>query len=200
MSGATTWRNATTIILVVLSCIAVTDALASDTQRVRNQEYNFSVAFPANVTVCTATSGDQPHGFFVRLDANQRDCHNLNKDSGISVISINAYSNVTFESVPEEEIAGLCQKDGAHEERGAMKGLSFVGGRSATCKIKQTDGSIDIYVVTQAGQWPGAHESQELSTPYINYTASLHTVQSRIDKDIRVFRRVLESVRIGYPK
>jgi hypothetical protein len=202
MCNATTWRDIANGFLLVaaLFYVAVTDTFASDTQRVRNQEYNFSVVFPGGSPVCTATSGDQPHGFFVRLSATQGDCRNVDKEPNVSVISVNAYSNATFENSPEEEIAGLCRKGRAGDERGAMKGLTFVGRRSANCQLKQADGSIDIYVVTQAGQWPGAHESQELKAPYINYTASLHSTQDRMFGDLKAFRRVLNSVRIEYPK
>jgi len=117
----------------------------------------------------------------------------------VSAISVYAYGNVTFEKTPEEEIAGLCQKSG-HDQENTMKGLKFPGRHSAQCQLQRADGSIDIYVVTQAGRWPGAPESQEFKTPYINYTASLHTTQGRMPEDVRAFTNVLDSVRIGYPK
>jgi len=174
-------------------------AFATDTQRVSNYEYRFSAVFPGGVRVCTAASGDQPHGFFVRLNGSDQEC-STGKNADVSAISISAYSNATFENSPEEEIAGLCQKRGGNDETVAIGKLRFSGRRSAQCNQQHADGSIDIYVVTQAGQWPGAHESQELNTPYINYTASLHSTQSRLSEDLKLFRKVLGSVRIGYSK
>ena len=187
-------------LLMALCGVSVSSSSASDAPRVRNQEYRFSVEFPVGVRICTAISGEQPHGFFVRLNANQSECVSADKTSIVSVISVSAYSNATFKKSPEAEIAGLCRQSSADDEIDAMKGLSFVGRRSARCQVQHPDGSIDIYVVTQAGQWPGAHESQELNAPYINYTASLHTTQSRMSEDLKVLRKVLNSVHIGYPK
>lgn len=199
------WRSAAIggILCGILYCIGVSDAFASATQRVSNQEFKFSVSFPAGNVVCTATSGDQPHGFFVRLDASQIDCKNLKKDTAISVISVYAYNNTTFESTPEEELVGLCRErdaNGKLSEGRVLKGLTFKGRHSAACRTIRADGSIDIYVVTQAGKWPSSHDSPDMDAPYINYTASLHTTPSRMDRDIKTFHKILKSVQIEYSK
>jgi hypothetical protein len=179
---------------VLGACIS--GAGASEAQRVRNEEYGFSVAFPAGLRVCTAVSGDHPHGFFVRLNGDQGECGGAAAKSDVSVIGVYAYYNSTFETSPEEELAGLCRESGNDDKSGKLKSLGFAGRHSARCQVQHADGSIDIYVVTQAGQWPGAQESPELKTPYINYTASLHTTHSRMADDLKTFSGVLKSVRI----
>ncbi len=182
-----------------LFCAFALVACAAGVQRVGNQEYRFSVVFPSGFRVCTAKSGDQPHGFFVRLSGGDQECV-VGNSVDVSAISVNAYSNATFETSPEEAIAGLCNKGGGDNEIVAIGTLSFSGRRSAQCHQQHADGSIDIFVVAQAGQWPGAHESQELNAPYVNYTASLHSTQSRLSEDLIVFRKVLGSVRIENAK
>ena len=100
----------------------------------------------------------------------------------------------------EAEIDVLCQKGGGNNEIVAIETLRFSGHRSVQCHQQLADGSIDIYVVAQAGQWPGPHESPEFNTPLINYMASLHSTQGRLSEDLKVFRKVLCSVRIDYSK
>lgn len=176
----------------------IVSASASEAQRVKNEEYRFSVAFPAGLRVCDAVSGAQPHGFFVHLNVDGGDCGAVAVKSDVSVISVYAYSNATFESSPEEEIAGVCREGVTGAMSGRLKGLAFVGHHSARCQVQHVDGSVDIYVVAQAGTWPGTQESPELKTPYVNYTASLHTTRDRMAEDLRIFSRVLKTVRIEY--
>ena len=97
-------------------------------------------------------------------------------------------------------MAGYCQVNGTHEAVNAIENLGFPGHRSAACEVKNTDGAIDVVVLTQAGQWPGAQNATDpdLRAPYINYLAILHTTPAKFDRDIKVFHTVLESVRIGY--
>jgi hypothetical protein len=189
-----TKRNALNKGILLTSFFCAACALASGALRVTNEEYRFSVEFPESARVCEATSGSHPHGFYARL--NSKDCHS--SEPNISVISVNAYNNATFEVSPEQEIDGLCRKEKAGHDSDAFKDITFAGRHSANCRREREDGSIDIYVVTQAGRWPGKHESQEFESPFVNYMASLHTTQAFISGDLTKFRRVLSSIRIEY--
>jgi hypothetical protein len=193
------WRDIVNGVAVVLALCSAYVSLAAETDSrdLRNQEYRFSVTFPRDVQVCPATSGGQPHGFFARLTNEEIKCDDTRAETNISVISMYAYSNTTFERSPEDEIEGLCRA-GTREDGDSIEGLNFPGRRSAQCRVQGADGSIDIYVVTQAGRWPVAQDSQDLTAPYINYTASLHTTENRFPEDLARFRDVLGSVRIEY--
>ena len=204
MAVASVRRNAVirhvwwaTLLGVVFSCAA------SETHRFTNLEYRFSASFPDGNTVCTAMSGDHPHGFFVRFDSSSLGCSSPTVDPAISAISVYAYSNATFEQTAEEEVNGLCQNGSGRDEKIAkdsVTNLAFSGRPSAACEITRADGSIDIYVVTQAGKWPQEGGSAGPNAPYVNYTASLHTTPKQLARDLPVFRLVLKSVRIDYPK
>jgi hypothetical protein len=173
------------------------------TQRQVNSEFKFSVEFPSDISVCTATSGEHPHGFFVRFEDQKTDCRAVNVNSSISGISIDAYFNTAFWRTLEDAADAFCEDGDAQEsEIGAetMNYLAFNERRSLACVVKRSDGSIDVFVVTQAGEWPGPQDSSDLMAPYINYTASLHTTKANMARDLSTFRRVLDSVIIDYPK
>lgn len=181
----------------------VTSCAASEVNRVANSEYKFSVSFQTADPVCTAMSGDHPHGFFVRLDPGSIGCDSPTIDPEISAISIYAYGNSTFEQTPEEEVNGLCRNaDGSDGKvaKDSLRNLAFSGRPSAACENAQADGSIDIYVVTQAGSWSKEGESSGPNAPYVNYTAALHTTPKHLARDLPLFRLVVKGVRIDYPK
>ena len=180
---------------------AVSSCAAAEVIRVTNLEYKFSVTFPAGETVCPAMSGDHPHGFFVRFGSRSSGCSSPSVDSELSAINVHAYSNATFEQTPREEVSGLCGRGNGRDEpahRASLKALTFGDRLSAACEITRDDGSIDIYVVTQAGKWPQGSESSGPNAPYVNYTASLHTTPKQLARDLLAFRLVLKSIRIDY--
>jgi hypothetical protein len=182
------------LFLAVVLSGCQTDSAAQETQRFENDAFNLSVEFPAGLTVCTASSGQQPHGFFVRLE-DHVDCQATIVKPSVSGISVDAYSNTAFWATPEEVAASLCEVKPAVATT-SLQGLTFVGIHSVVCEVTRPDGSIDVFVVAQAGQWPGSQNSPELSAPYINYTASLHTTAPNIARDLLVFRNVLRGIRI----
>lgn len=176
---------------------------AQSTQRLVNSEFKFSVEFPADISVCTATSGDHPHGFFFRFEGQKTDCRGANVNSSISSISIDAYFNTAFWRTLEEAAGTLCEDRGAYAaEIGAevMNDLTFKHRRSLACAVKRPDESIDVFVVTQAGEWPGLQDSSDLMTPYINFTASLHTTKANLSRDLQAFLGILDGVIIDHPK
>lgn len=58
------------------------------------------------------------------------------------------------------------------------------------------DGWIDIFVVTQAGE---PDPDFDASVPSVNYDLSLHTKPNHLDADLRVFRTVLQMIRLSSP-
>jgi len=185
------------VLATTCSCFGASERRNPNVERVESAEYNFSVAFPKGLRVCPSMSGDQVHGFVVRIGSTSSDC-TKSRDAD-ATISVYAYSNATFEMTPEQELSGLCRPD-TGDVNGDLAALAFPGFRSARCHAQNADGSTNVYVVTQAGRWPGMGNSPESGAPYINYTAALHTFDNRITRDLDLFRKVLGSVQIGYEK
>jgi hypothetical protein len=185
------------VLLMVYACGGSNGTASSDAKRVENAEYRFSVAFPREVHVCDSMSGEHPHGFFVLLGQANRDCEPSGSTAETRAISVDAYGNTTFERTPEDWVPGLCS-DGAQNIDVDIATLGFPGRHSARCHVRRRDGSIDIFVVAQAGQWPDKGQSAELDAPYVNYTAALHTTQNHVDADLKTFGVVLATVEIGY--
>lgn len=175
--------------------VAVAGVRAEGGRRVTNDEYRFSLRFPEGRTPCTSLSWTHPHGFYVRLD--QKDCHDPRDGPGISVT---ADGNVLFKSSLGDVLREVCNRDRLSAASMRKLQLEFPDRPSAACRLNDADGTVRIYVVTQAGEWPRPHEPPELSAPYINYTAFLGTTSRRFDADLKVFRAVLHSIHIDYPK
>ena len=91
----------------------------------------------------------------------------------------------------------LCQEASSSVvDASSLSGLIIDGRHSVACDLKRPDGSIDIFVVTQAGRWPQAQTLAEPEVPSVNYTASLHTTESNLARDIAEFRAVVNSISI----
>jgi hypothetical protein len=185
---------------ILFLCIAVCIAGTKDLQRVVNAKFKFSVAFPADRKVCTSFSGDDPQGFFMIYAAGRTDCENPPSDPEIAAISIFARFNASFLRTPEEELRTDCPNDATAASSRAELRLEFEGRHSAVCRSYLADGTVDIYVATQAGAWPRPHTSPELSAPTVTYFGVLHTGHVKMDDNLQMFRKILRTVRIEYPK
>jgi hypothetical protein len=164
-------------------------------RRIANAEYRFSIAFPGDLRICTAKSGDHPHGYFVLLDPQKTDCNHQPVDS-VREIEIWADGNTLFVKTPEEYATSYCHSQIPSAKRFDLRGLAFRGHRSVACAADSNSGSIEVYVVTQAGKWPQPPSAAaDSGAPYINYWLNLRTSANHFDRDMTVFRRVLESVR-----
>lgn len=78
----------------------------------------------------------------------------------------------------------------------APDGLHVAGLRSEAARVNRSDGWIDIFVVTQAGE---PDPDFDASVPSVNYDLSLHTKPNHLDADLRVFRTVLQMIRLSSP-
>jgi hypothetical protein len=61
-------------------------------------------------------------------------------------------------------------------------------------RVNRPDGWIDVIVVSQAGKPDRAFDP---SVPSINYDVGLHTTPQYLDEDLRIFRAVLNTVRLS---
>lgn len=66
--------------------------------------------------------------------------------------------------------------------------------RSDAGRVDRPDGSINIYVVTQAGK---PAPDFDASVPSISYVLSLITDERHLDEDLKVFRAMLGTIKIA---
>ena len=182
---------------------AAAAAAAASGHRVNNDEFGFSVDFDRHHRICRSMTDTKVHGFYVRLDQAEADCDSVSSETGVSAIRVTAEYNSTFDRGLDPALNDACPNRQSTAIPGSSKRLAdfgFPGRRSAQCILVNADASIRIYVVTQAGDWPGHPDSPEQSAPYVNYTAALYTSRARVGADLEVFKRVLASVRIRLRK
>jgi hypothetical protein len=167
-------------IVVCWGCVA-------KAQVVTSAEYGFSATVPSGMAVCVGRSGTHVHGVGSVLAG--QSCEN--SDRGAS-FSLWADYNAAFEedAVSVLRLRSGCENSGlgVGEWADAISALP-----TAFCRVDQSDGSVEVLLVAQAGRWPATSDTQ---TPYINYTAALNSSRERIEKDLAVFKSFLASVRI----
>ncbi len=159
-----------------------------------NDNYGLSVAFPPNVRVCTAYSGDAPHGFHGVLHS-ARECAADPLPPSAEALSVWASFNTTFITAVADVLPGPCL------DEDAVKGFDLrLGGRtSAACLTRSADGSFHLAVATQGGRWPGGAAEGEFASPYVNYVATLRTPAAPSEAQLALFRRYLASIEIRQP-
>lgn len=170
MDAARAWLGVAALVLV---------GAAHRTGTYANEEFGFEVEIPPGASTCAAEPPEHDHGIDVYLDGAGDGCDRLAQRPYVGVGG--SHNAAEYES-PRRALEGLCSANGANEVT-PPAGLGFPGRRTAVCRGDSPDTAwVDVWVATQAGR-SGAAE--------VNYTANLHTIVSRFDKDLAVFRAFL---------
>lgn len=184
------------LVSVLLGCSAATSGQGV-AYNFEDFGLNISVEFPAELAVCTARSGGQPQGYFVRFEEGPVDCESTSVDPIIGGIGFLVSSNAAFWQSPEEVADGLCRNSAAASVGAVdLNELTIPGRSTVACAMRRQDGSTDLFVVTQAGLWPQSPNSPEPPIPMVNFTAWLHTTDQNVDHDLPTFRSMLSSIDI----
>jgi hypothetical protein len=171
-------------------------AVAAEAPRVhRNVEYGIEARFPVGSRVCEARSGDHPIGFYAWL-GRQTDC-GVAMPRSMGAMNITANYNAAFETSPSVLLE--CRNDSVPRgSRVDLRGLALPGIRSTKCAVRRGDGSLEIFVAAQGGNWGGRVRSSEARAPLINYYAVLRTRPERAQRDMATFRRFLSQIVIRH--
>lgn len=165
---------------------------ATSVRRVyRNAEFRVDLRVPQEAFLCSSPKGEHDHGFFIILgNATAKDCPDYAHHRSVGLF---AFYNALDET---KHLAGLL-KMGCDTTEGqcepAPSGLGMPGLASAAGQVKHSDGWIDLIVVTQAGE-PSPMEPAE---PSINYIFDLHTRSEHLEEDLKVFRKILQTVKLA---
>lgn len=160
----------------------------------RSDAFGFEVAFPPGSIACAGIPGHfnrNYNSFVAWYDGNPATCASGQPRSGMTVLGMRADFN-TAEWGWEDLLSDDCL-DGSKLgiDIAQVRTLSFPGHPSLTCLTQGEDGSIEIRVVTQAGE-----PFSEGGPPDVNYEAFLFTDPARFETNLTRFRMFLASARM----
>ncbi len=175
--------------------VTATLAFSAGAETYENREFGFSVETGGR-PICVGEPYEHHHGVDLFLDSGPEGCDHLDDRP---FIGINGDYNAAFMSNAEAVANDFCRsRKGSFLDAPDM--LPFDNHATKSCRVDRDDGWIDIVVVTQAWEWPGKHIEPEDDLAWVNYTALLHTNAQRFDKDLAIFRSVLNSIHIFKPE
>ncbi len=185
-------------VFVLLATMFAIPAAARD-RVYRNAEFELQEVFPAGVKVCTALSGNHPHGFYGRIGSVPGNCGSTS--GGASSMGVYAQWNAEFQKTPFDELPAGCRRPrpNAYVSPAELKSLRIPGVRSIACATDREGAPIGIEVVAMGGKWPNADPSGDVRTPAIIYSAALGTGPKHLRRDLAMFRRFLASMRVLKP-
>ncbi len=159
----------------------------------RNEEFGVTLRVPEGVFLCPTPDDEHDHGPVLLLGtADSNHCQHANDRRNVDIFaSFNAIeASKTLDKFLKRQCTGVFKG----ECLPAPPHLGIRGLRCASARVNHANGWIDIFVVTQAGKPDPLFDR---SVPLINYNLSLHTKADHLEEDLRVFRRVLETVRLS---
>jgi hypothetical protein len=181
---------------VAFAAVAVAALLSAATgtpEIYRNEEFGITLSVSKELLLCPTPNDEHDHGPVLLLGTSEV--------KGCSDLQLSRYVDV-FASFNKIEDTKTLAKFLKSQCTGAFKGkclpapprLGIDGMRSAAARVNHSDGWIDILVVTQAGKPDPLFDA---SIPSINYDLHLHTRPEHLEKDLHVFRSVLETIRLS---
>jgi hypothetical protein len=150
----------------------------------QNSDYEFSVDIPVHFLGCV--SEDTNHGVAIFLD-NREGCGGEHRP----YVGVFANYNVATDAVTPRSLARVyCGYEKA-ERTVELSGWTISGRDAAGCRQYFKDGRITVEIVTQRKTEPLDPEI------WIDISASLTTTVFRYERDMRVFREIVRTVRIA---
>jgi hypothetical protein len=162
-------------------------------QTYTNSAFGFSVDVPAGTPTCRSEPTQPDHGLDMFLDSGPDGCEKLQTRPYLGVY---AEYNAAMSPTPDAVLDGLNHLKGIH--RGAAPELQIPKRPSAVARVDRDDGWVEIWVVTQAWNWPPPAEESDLS--YVNYIVTLNTTPQRLERDLPRLRTLLRRIKIVEPK
>lgn len=187
------------ISLVILCSVA---SAASRKSVYRNEDYGIFLQIPPEAWLCPAGGNGIDHGPALLLGSkNASVCRSYSRQKRWILIfgGFNAAEvSKTLHTFLKWQCANaaLDWKEPDAVCSPAPDDLRVNGLPSEAARIDHSNGSIEIFVVTQAGKPDPGFDP---SVPYVNYDLSLSTDAGHLDADLAVFRAVLKAVRLDPP-
>lgn len=164
-----------------------------------NKEFGILLPIPKGAWLCPAQGNGIDHGPSLLLGS--RDARVCRSSSEKRWISIFAGGNAVDESKTLHTFLNWeCEYPSRYGNEPntvcgkAPAGLSVNELPSEAARIDHPDGSIEIFVVAQAGK---PDPDFDATVPSVNYVLSLNTNADHLDEDLVVFRAILSHVKLN---
>lgn len=156
-----------------------------------NSEFGINLPIPSEGLLCSSPKDEHNHGFGILLGGGSAEaCH---EDAHHRSVFLFAFFNALDNT---KHLPGLlsmgCDGAGGRCQPGPA-GLHVTGLASVTGRVNLPHGWIVVIVATQAGV-PTAFDPNE---PSVNYLFSLRTRPEHLDEDLKVFRTILQTVKLS---
>jgi len=161
----------------------------------RNEEFGITVPVPKGALLCPTPDDQHDHGpAFLFATGGARGCRDLDHARSVDVFA--SYNAAEVTKKLHDFLKWECANVAKGPCRPAPGGLQVAGLPSEAARVDAPDGWVYIIVVTQAGKPDPAFDP---SVPSVNYDLSLHTRPQNLEEDLRVFRRILQTIRLSPP-
>jgi hypothetical protein len=181
-------RAAGLFVAAVLATVALPCAaeIPTRSQHYSNPDYQFSADIPDHLLGCVSENTD--HGVDILLD-HQPGCGTVTDQRPYA--DVFASYNVATNAVTPQMLAQVhCGYEKA-ERTVWLSGWTLGGRHASGCRQYFNDGRITVEIVTQRKTEPLDPEI------WIDISASLTTTVFRYERDMRVFREIVRTVRIA---
>ncbi|MGB0036010.1 MAG: hypothetical protein WBP79_11105 [Candidatus Acidiferrales bacterium] len=159
----------------------------------RNEEFGITLPVPDGALLCPNPDGEHDHGPVMVL--NRFEAKGCNDAEGGRIIEVFASFNaMQATKTLNKLLQSQCIDIAKGKCQSAPPQMTLKGLPSMSARVNRTDGWIDIFVVTHAGKPDPAFDA---SVPSVNFVLWLHTRPEHMEKDLRVFRIVLETIRLS---
>lgn len=181
------------VAMAVTVLAALLHAATYEPQTYRNEEFGITLPVPEGVLLCAHRDEEHDHGPVMVLDRSE--AKGCNDKEGGRIIGVFASFNAAQAT---KTLRKLLQADCSDISKGkcnsAPSHMTLKGLPSMAARVNRADGWIDIFVVAQAGKPDPAFDA---SVPSVNYELWLHTRPAQLEKDLRIFRSVLATIRLS---
>ena len=168
-------------------------AAQTDTPHVyRNEEYGIAVAVPAGALLCPVPAEQHDHGpVFLIGTTDTVGCSEFEHKRTVVIFAGSNAVNATKRL--HEFLKWECRNVANGPCGTAPQGVHIPGRPSEAAQVDHSSGWIDVIVVTQGGAPDSAFDA---TVPSINYELRLHTTRTHLHEDMRVFRKVLDTIQL----
>lgn len=173
-------------------------AHGSKPQIYRNTEFGITLPVPRGAFLCPIPRNEHDHGpVFLLGGVGKQGCRDVEDVEQHRYIEVFAAYNAAYVTKTLPRLLRWGCKDMAKGPCGAPpSNLRLDGLHSLAARVDGRNGWVYILVETQAGK-PDIEFDPRV--PSVNYSLTLHTRPQNLKGDLRIFRRVLQTIRLSPP-
>jgi len=185
----------TTSVCICILAATMFSGVAERPQTYRNNEFGITLPIPNGVMLCPNSEDVHDHGPLMLLGStNVKRCTDAEWGRYIEVFGMGNAADAT-KTLDKFFQSSCADPDTGEGECGPPPpDLQIPGMEIAAGTVKHANGWADIIVVTQGGKLDPAFDA---SVPSINYVIRLRVNEAHRETDLRIFRTVLQTIRLS---